>query len=97
MDGLPYVVETLEMDQSLDTILLRESINQTLTVLPNPLYEIACYADVEGTISPACKNVYEKLLRHGEVPPGWPAVAGHDNVGGKLCRSLAKLLRCLSA
>lgn len=96
MNGPPHVPETLEMDQLLDAMSLRESVDEPFPVLPDTSYEIVGYTDVKRAVTPARKDVDVILLGHGVAPTGWPALAGHDSVGGRMRESFPKLLHCLS-
>ena len=96
MNSPPNVFESLEMDQFLDAILLREPIDKSFSMLPNAAHEVVCDTDIKGAVSLARKDVDVKLLRHDEVRPGWPAFAGHDSMGQKVYGNFSKLLHCLS-
>src|SRR5271157_1643087 len=61
--------------QTMDVVLLGETLQQILLMLPHPAREIICHADVEGPIRLAGKNVYPILTAH--MNGSWiPAFAG---------------------
>ena len=62
MDGQSHALEKLIIDQSMNLVLLRETLGYTVAVLPCPLGKVARYADVQGTVALACQNINGWLL-----------------------------------
>jgi hypothetical protein len=56
-------------DQYLYAVLRRESGNYAALMFPNTACKIIGHADVQGTIPPACQDVYKETH---EIVPGFP-------------------------
>ena len=81
-DCVTDVVESLDVDQVLDAIFSGEAGNETLTMLENPLSQVAGHTSVERTVAPACKDV--DMTGHGTVSLTHiviPAKAGTQKLG----------------
>ena len=55
--GRPDVVMRLGVDQSLEAMLFREPLRQTLAMLPDPAGEVAGHTHVKGAIGPVGHEV----------------------------------------
>ena len=51
-------------NQIMDVITLREARNNMIPMLPNPLGEIGCYADVEGSVLVAGEDIDAGVFVH---------------------------------
>jgi len=56
-DGVTDVVKGLDVDETLNIVLLGESGNETLTMLENPLSQIAGDAGIKRAVASACEDV----------------------------------------
>ena len=81
-DCVSDVVESLDVDQALDAIFSGEAGNESLTMLEDPLSQVAGHTSVERTVAPACKDV--DMTGHGTVSLTHiviPAKAGTQKLG----------------
>jgi hypothetical protein len=57
LDGIANVVEPLEIDQSLQSMLLGEAIDKSRAMLERPADEIVCHADVQNAVRAVGQNI----------------------------------------
>jgi hypothetical protein len=59
LDGVANVVELLEIDQSLQSMLLGEAIDKSRSMLEHAADEITCYADVQDAVRAIGQDINE--------------------------------------
>jgi len=72
-DGVTYIVESLDVNQTLDAVLFGEAGNEAITMLNDALSQIAGGAGVESTVSAAGEDVdvaghRARTLNHIVIP-----------------------------
>ena len=61
MDGVLEIVELLEINQSVNTVFLREAFDDVFAMLPHASNKIVGHANIERAANPACENVDIKV------------------------------------
>lgn len=64
-DGVPDVVERLDMDEGVDAVTRREAGDEGVSMFVEPPDQVACHADVQGAV--ALARMYTKPGRGIEV------------------------------
>jgi len=54
LDGKPNVVVLLRINESLQPVCLRKTIDYTLAMFPSAAREIACDPDIQGAVGSIC-------------------------------------------
>jgi hypothetical protein len=72
LDGVPNVVELLEIDQSLQSVPLGKTIDEPGTMFEYPADKITCHPDIENSVGTIGQNVN---IAACTARRGWPGQA----------------------
>jgi hypothetical protein len=84
LNGFLRSYKRLAIDEPVHPVLLRETLNQPLLVLPDPPGKITGYANVQGSVRLAGKNVDMILAAHGLAIVMDSRFRGNDVAGGEV-------------